>query len=240
VDLGIQGRVALVTASSKGLGRASAIALAKEGVSLVICARDEETLSKTAATLKELGAQVLALPGDVTDPSAPKKLVDAAIERYGRLDIIVANNGGPPPGRALEIDDDALHAALEANLMTSIRLARLGIEHMVPAGWGRICAITSVSVVQPIPNLALSNTARTGLWAWVKTAAMDLMGTGVTLNIACPGLHATDRVKSLGAPDRKLGDPADFGSVVAFMCSGPACYLNGAAVVVDGGETLAL
>jgi 3-oxoacyl-[acyl-carrier protein] reductase len=240
VDLGINGRVALVTASSKGLGRASAIALAQEGASLVICARGEEALEQTASFIREIGVDVLAIAEDVTDAAAPRRLVDAAIERFGRLDIIVANNGGPPPGRALEVDDDALYRAIEANFMTSVRLIRLGVKHMVPAGWGRICAITSYSVVQPIDNLALSNAARTGLWAWVKTAALDLMGTGVTLNIACPGMHLTDRIKSLGAPEREIGDPVDFGKVIAFMCSAPAGYVNGAAFVIDGGETLAL
>jgi 3-oxoacyl-[acyl-carrier protein] reductase len=111
---------------------------------------------------------------------------------------------------------------------------------MRAAGWGRICCIASTSVVQPLPNLALSNLARTGLRAWAKTAAADLSGSGVTLNLACPGSHATDRVRALGHGGGLLGDPADFGAIVAFMCSAAAGFLNGAAVVVDGGSSLAL
>jgi 3-oxoacyl-[acyl-carrier protein] reductase len=179
----------------------------------------------------------------VTDPDAPQRLVDATVERFGRLDILVANAGGPPPGRALDVDDENLAAAVNANLATSIRLVKAALPHMREHGWGRICLIASASVKQPIPNLALSNTARTGLWAWAKTAAADLFPEGITVNLACPGLHATDRVTSLygaGGTDMRLGDPADFGRVVAFLCSSPAAFVSGAALQVDGAATLGL
>ncbi|HEX4217207.1 MAG TPA: SDR family oxidoreductase, partial [Acidimicrobiales bacterium] len=131
-----------------------------------------------------------------------------------------------------------------ANLLTSVRLARSAVPVMAGHGWGRICCIASYSVVQPIPTLALSNTARVGLWAWAKTAANDLADdkTGITLNLACPGPHATERMRQLGGDNTGavMGDPADFGKVVAFLCSDPARFVNGAAVVVDGGTTLAL
>ena len=155
--------------------------------------------------------------------------------------MVIANAGGPPPGRALEIDDDALEAALNANLLSAVRLARQAVLHMRERGWGRLCFITSYSVVQPIPTLALSNTARVGLWAWAKTAAYDLASekSGITLNLVCPGPHATDRMRELGGAE-VMGDPADLGSVVAFLCSQQAGFVNGAAVVVDGGATLAL
>lgn len=240
MDLGLAGRVALVTASSKGLGRASAEALAAEGASVVISARGAEALQQAAEALERGGAEVLAIQADVTEPDAPARLVDRAIERFGRLDVVVANAGGPPAGRALEVDDDLVRAAVEANLLTSVRLVRSALPHMRSAGWGRICCITSYSVVQPVPSLALSNLARAGLWAWAKTAALDLVGSGVTLNLACPGSHATDRMLELGRGSGPMGDPADFGAVVAFMCSAQAGYMNGAAVVVDGGVTLAL
>jgi 3-oxoacyl-[acyl-carrier protein] reductase len=201
VDLGLQGRVALVTASSKGLGRASAQALSEEGAKLVLCARDRQALEEAAA----------AMPG------------------------------GPPPARALEVTDDAVLAAIDANLLRSIRLVRAAVPHMRAAGWGRICLIASISVKQPIPTLALSNTARTGLWAWAKTAAADLADDGITLNLACPGTHATERMRQLGGlGDGWVGDPADFGKVVCFLCSDQARFVSGAALQVDGAATLGL
>ena len=241
MDLGIEGRVALVTASSRGLGRASAQALAAEGARLVLCARGEGPLRETEKALVAEGAEVLAIAADVTEPAAPGRLVAAAVERYGRLDIVVANAGGPPPGRALDVDDDALRAAVEANLLSSVRLVREALPHMRAGSWGRLCCISSYSVVQPIPGLALSNTARSGLRAWAKTAAADLADedSGITLNLVCPGSHGTDRMRDLGGAGR-MGDPADFGRVVAFVCSAPAAFVNGGTIVVDGGATLAL
>jgi len=241
MDLGLRGRVALVTAASKGLGRAAALALAGEGAAVAICARGEEALRRTEQDLVAGGGDVLATVADVTDPGAPRRLVEATVERFDRLDIVVANAGGPPPGRALDVDDDALRSALEANFLTSVRLVREAVPHMRERGWGRICLITSFSVKQPIPTLALSNSARTALWAWAKTAASDLFGEGITLNLACPGHHATDRMKQLGTTsDRPFGDPADFGRVVAFLCSEPAGYVSGAALQVDGAQTAGL
>ena len=137
--------------------------------------------------------------------------------------------------------EDALTAALNANLVTSVRLVREAVPHMRRAGWGRIVLITSSSVKQPIPTLALSNAARAGLYAWAKTAAADLFADGITLNLALPGYHATDRLLAIGAPASvPLGDPADFGKVVAFLCSAPAAYVSGSAVLVDGARTLGL
>ncbi|MBV8982788.1 MAG: SDR family oxidoreductase [Acidimicrobiia bacterium] len=240
MDLGIAGRVALVTASSKGLGRASAIALADEGCKVVVCARGEDALRDTE---KELAARtdVLAIVDDVTEPGAPQRLVEATVDRFGTVDILVPNAGGPPPGRALEFDDDQLAAALNANLATSVRLVRESVPHMRERHWGRICCITSSSIKQPIPTLALSNTARTGLWAWIKTAAAELFPDGITINTAAPGSHATDRMKQLGGGNTEgMGDPVDFGKVVAFLCSQPANFITGAALQVDGGSTIGL
>jgi 3-oxoacyl-[acyl-carrier protein] reductase len=239
MHLGIGGRVALVTASSKGLARASAMALAEEGCKVVVCARGEDALRATEKDLAE-HTEVLALTEDVTDPAAPHRLVGATVDRFGALDILVPNAGGPPPARALEFDDDQLAAALNANLTTSIRLVREAVPHMRERHWGRICCITSYSVKQPIPTLALSNTARTALWAWAKTAAQDLIGDGITLNLASPGPHATERMKQLGGNGNGMGDPADFGRVVAFLCSEPANFVTGAALQVDGGATTGL
>jgi 3-oxoacyl-[acyl-carrier protein] reductase len=240
VNLGIGGRVALVTAASKGLGRASAEALAAEGAKVVICARGEEALAEAEKAIGAMGSEVMAIPADVTDPATPGSLVAATVERFGGLDILVGNAGGPPPGRALEVDDDQLRAALEANLLTSIRLVREAAPHMRAGRWGRICLVTSYSVKQPIPTLALSNTARTALWAWAKTAAADLFPDGITLNLALPGPHATDRMKQLGGSAGPMGDPADFGRIVAFLCSEPANFVSGAALQVDGAATIGL
>ena len=234
MDLGIAGKVALVTAASKGLGRASAAALAAEGARVVISARGEETLQATASAIRDAGGEVTAIPGDVTDPATPAALVAATVEKYGSLDILVANAGGPPPARALEVDDEQIAAAVNANLTTSVRLVRAAVPTMRTAGWGRICLITSYSIKEPLPNLVLSNLARTGLWAWAKTAAADLFADGITLNTACPGSHATDRMTQLGGDSATMGDPADFGAVVAFLCSQQAGYLSGVPVNVDG------
>lgn len=236
MELGVRGKVALVTASSKGLGRAAAQALAEEGARVVISARAEDALRAAAASMS---GEVLAIPADVTRPETPGQLVAAAIERFGALDILVANAGGPPPGRALDHDDVAYEAAINANLLTSIRLVRAAVPHMRAARWGRICLMTSYTVKQPSPTLALSNTARTGLWAWAKTAARDLFPDGITLNLACPGTHATDRARSLGLTG-PMGDPADFGRVVAFLCSEPANFVTGVALQVDGGAVVGL
>ena len=236
MDLGLRDRVAIVTAASKGLGRATAEALAAEGCKVVLNARSADLLEEVAAGLEH----AVVVPGDVTDPATPRLLVDAAVEEWGRLDVVVGNAGGPPPMRALDVDDEQLLAAFEANCLASIRLARAAVPHLRANGWGRVVFIASSSVRQPIPTLALSNTARTALWAWAKTAAQDLAGDGITVNLACPGLHATDRVKELGGGAGRMGDPADFGRVVAFLCSESAAFVSGVALGVDGGAVAGL
>jgi 3-oxoacyl-[acyl-carrier protein] reductase len=236
MDLGIGGKVALVTAASKGLGFGAAKALAAEGCRVAINGHDAGRLD---AAVSSVGGETLALLGDVTEAATPPALVDATVGRFGGLDILVANAPGPPQARALELDDDGLYAALDANLLTSIRLVRAAAPHMRRVGWGRIVLLTSVAIKQPIPDLAASNTARTGLWAWAKTAAADLIGDGITLNLLAPGLHDTDRVRELGHTGR-MGDPDDFGRIVAFLCSASTGYLAGAALQVDGAATLGL
>jgi 3-oxoacyl-[acyl-carrier protein] reductase len=241
MDLGIEGRVALVVAGSRGLGRATAEALAGEGVRVLLSSRSEAALSDAASSMRDRGADVSTHAADITDPGAPAQLVAATVEAFGTIDIVVANAGGPPAARALDLDDARLQSALNANLLSAIRLTREAVPIMRGGGWGRFCYITSYSVVQPVPSLALSNTARTGLWAWVKTAAQDIAAeeSGITMNLLCPGPHATDRMRELGGTG-PMGDPADFGSIAAFLCSQQARFVNGAALVVDGGSTLAL
>ena len=242
MDLGLEGRVAVVAASSKGLGRATAEALAAEGASVLLSARGGAALDEAVQGIRDAGGSAEGVAADITEPDVPAALVARAVERWGRLDIVVGNAGGPPPARALDVDDEAVLAAVEANLLSSVRLARAAVPHLRAGGWGRICFITSVSVRQPIPTLALSNVARTGLWAWAKTAAADLFADGITVNLACPGLHATDRMKALGggATGGPAGDPDDFGKVVAFLCSEPARFVSGTAVGVDGAAVAGL
>ena len=215
MELGLEGRTALVTAASKGLGRGAAYALAREGADVLICGRDEARLRAAVddAPGGNSAGRIDGIVADVTDPEAPARLVEETVGRFGSIHIVVANAGGPPKARALEVDDAELAAALNANLQTSIQ--------------------------QPILDLAYSNVARTGLWAWAKSAAPDLIDDGITINLVCPGLHATDRVKELGHEGR-LGDPDDFGRVVAFLCSEPANNVSGTALRVDGAGTLGL
>jgi 3-oxoacyl-[acyl-carrier protein] reductase len=240
MDLGISGRVAVVAASTKGLGFASAKALAEEGAKVTVCGRNEESLRAAEAQLAGF-TDVLAIAADITEASTPARLVAATLERFGRLDIVVGNGPGPPPGRALEVDDGALQAAFNANMLTSVRLVREAVPHMRAGGWGRVCLITSWTIKQPAPNLSLSNAARTALWAWAKTAASDLLADGITVNVAAPGYHATDRTKQLGVgSDVAMGDPADFGRVVAFLCSEPARFVSGVALQVDGAASRGL
>ncbi|MFZ6004591.1 MAG: SDR family oxidoreductase [Actinomycetota bacterium] len=235
MDLGLTGRVAVVTAASKGLGRATAVALAAEGAMVVLNARNGSALDDLAATMPH----AIVEAGDITGEAMPARLVDAALARWGRVDIVVGNAGGPPSGRALDVTDEQILAAVNANALASIRLARAAVPHMRQRQWGRICFITSFSVRQPIPDLALSNMSRTALWAWAKTAARDLAEDGITVNLAAPGLHATDRLLERGVSGR-TGDPEDFGKVVAFLCSEPASFINGVALGIDGGAVSGL
>ena len=239
MDLGLRGRVAVVAASSKGLGFSSAAALRAEGCEVVLCGRDAAALEAAGDSLR---SPVLQL--DITSPSSPSELVSFALSTFGRLDIVVPNAGGPPPGGALDVTDEQLLAAFEANCVASIRLVRAALPHLQSAGWGRVCMITSYTVKQPARALALSNVARTGLWAWVKTAAQDVAGSGITINMAAPGPHATDRMKQLSGGGAvaagSMGAPDDFGAVVAFLCSEQAGFVNGVALNVDGGAVTGL
>lgn len=235
MDLGLAGRVAIVTAASKGLGRACAQALSAEGARLVLNARDAAALEELAASMDN----AVVVPGDITDPALPARLVETAFDRWGRVDVVVGNAGGPPSGRALDVTDDQLLEAVQANLLASVRLARAAVPHMQGQHWGRVVFIASASVRQPIRDLVLSNVARTGLWAWTKTAAQDLAEQGITVNLIAPGLHATDRLLERGVTGR-TGDPADFGQVVAFLCSEQARFINGVALGVDGGTVTGL
>jgi 3-oxoacyl-[acyl-carrier protein] reductase len=236
MDLGIEGKAALVTAASAGLGFGCASALSDEGCRVAINGHDAARVDAAAAAL---GGDALALAADVTDPDAPAALVASTVERFGALDILIANAPGPPQAGALDVTDEALLEAIEANLLTSVRLVRAAVPQMRAAGWGRIVLLTSVAIKEPIPDLAASSAARTGLWAWAKSAAHDLIGDGITLNVLAPGLHDTARVRALGHTG-PTGEPAEFGRIAAFLCSVHTGFLSGVALQVDGAGTLGL
>lgn len=243
MDLGLRDRVAAVAAASRGLGKAAATSLAREGARVAICGRNEDRLAAAEADLAAVAGgpeRVLALALDVV--AEPERFVEATAEHFGALHVLVANAGGPPPGGALEVDDDAYRRAFEANCMASIRMARAAVPHMRRAGWGRICFIASMTVKHPAPALALSNAARSALAAFAKTLAGEVARDGITVNLALPGTHDTERVRELGGrldpasvPVGRLGRPEDFGDVVAFLCSEPASFVTGTGLLVDGG-----
>lgn len=236
MDLGINGRRAAVAAASAGLGFASALALAAEGVQIAICGRDRARIDAAAA---RIGANAVPLVADVSTPDGAAAFVEAAGDALGGVDILVTNAGGPPGGNFAQTPVDAYPAALDLNLMSVVAMCKAAVPAMQDRGWGRIVAITSLSVRQPMAQLILSNTARAGATAFLKTLAREVAADGVTVNSVQPGLHLTDRLQEIyrdGLPDRPLGDPADFGQIVAFLCSGQARFVTGAALNVDGGD----
>ncbi|MBR12825.1 MAG: short-chain dehydrogenase [Acidimicrobiaceae bacterium] len=244
MDLGISGRTALVTGASTGLGLASAQALAAEGVTVALASRSAEKLAAAAATID---GEVPTLAVDLADDSSIDTMLAAAVEALDHVDILVANAGGPPPGTFASTNVDLYPAALQLNLLAHVRMCKALIPPMRDRGWGRVVAITSVTVREPSPNLMLSNTARAGLTGFLKTTATEVARDGVTVNSIQPGLHATGRLAEIyddldavaaGHPMGRIGDPADFGRIVAFLCSETANYVNGTGLPVEGGSLL--
>ena len=257
MDLGLKNRVAVVTASSAGLGRAVAEALAMEGARLAICSRDEGRINETAAAIRErYGAEVLSAVCDVKDPKDVRGFAESVLSEYGQADILFANAGGPPPGTATRVSPADYEEALRLNLMSTVNLVYAFLPSMRKRRWGRIIASTSISVKQPLPNLALSNVSRVGVVALIKSLSREIAGENITANVVAPGYIMTDRVKSvvgdsadkdgvsferaLGAitaeiPAGRTGRPEEFGALVAFLASEPAAYINGVTVLIDGG-----
>ena len=251
--MGIAGRRALVCASSKGLGRGCAEALAAEGVDLVLNARSADTLEVTAEEIRAVhGVNVTTVPADVTTVTGRA----AILEQAGDLDIVINNAGGPPPGSWRDWDRDAFIAAFDANAYAAIALMQATVPAMCDRGWGRVVNITSVSVKQPIGVLGLSNTARAALTGFVAGIARDVAHQGVVINNLLPGLHATDRTVGLDTyessltgeavadvaarrqttiPARRYGSTSEFGATCAFMCSVQAGFMIGQNILLDGG-----
>ncbi len=254
MDMGISGKRALVCASSKGLGRGCAEALAAEGVNLVLNARTKGPLEQTAEAIRATyGVDVIAVAADITSAEGQAEVLAAA----GDIDILVNNAGGPPPGIWSDWDREDFIKALDANMLTPITLMKAVLPAMMAKGWGRIVNITSKSVKAPIAVLGLSNTARAGLTGYVAGTSRQVAGSGVTINNLQPGMHATDRGLSLAhkraeesgmsfedaleeatanIPARRYGTSGEFGAACAFLCSQHAGFIVGQNILLDGGE----
>jgi 3-oxoacyl-[acyl-carrier protein] reductase len=249
-------RVAIVMAATKGLGRGCAEALARQGFRLVICARDQQGVDEAVAALRDGGADAVGCAADVSKLDDIRGVFQVADQTYGRVDALVANAGGPPPGAFESLSEDAWRQAFELTLMSAVRAISMAIPRMRAAGYGRIIVLGSSSVRMPLPNLALSNVFRPGLVGAVKTLAVELARDGITVNMVSPGRVDTDRVRSLDEgrakreettyeearsrsertiPMGRYGRPADVGELVAFLASEQAGYITGQSILVDGG-----
>jgi 3-oxoacyl-[acyl-carrier protein] reductase len=257
MDLGLTGRVAIVTASSRGLGRACALELAREGATVVICARGGGQLAVTVDEIRTAtGAEVLGMEIDLTDAAQIDHLANETLRRYGHIDVLVTNNGGPPAGFFDDFGDEDWLAAHQLTLMSAIRLIRAVLPAMRAQQWGRIVNITSVSVKEPIDNLLFSNVYRPGVVALAKTLSTQVAADGITINNVAPGYTRTDRVLELAQdraerehkaveeilaertssyPTRRMGEPEELAALVAFLASERASYITGTTIQVDGG-----
>ncbi len=257
MDLGLEGKVAMVAAASQGLGRATALSLAKEGARLALCARHPEALEETAAEIRAAtGAEVLTVATDLTDAEQIATFADRTLAQYGTVHVLVNNAGGPPPGAFEDLPDDAWDAAFTLTLMSAVRLTRAVLPNMRGQKWGRVVNISSFGTKQPINPLLLSNSLRLAVVGWAKTVSNLVAQDNVTINSVGPGWTWTDRVASLLAgraeaggkseaeaeaeitatiPMRRMGRPEELADVVTFLCSERASYVTGTSLMVDGG-----
>jgi len=257
MDLGLKNRVALVAASSQGIGLATAEAFAAEGCRVAMCARNQQTLEAAAQKIrKQFNAQVFAEAFDVTDPSAVARFVTATAEKFGSVDICVTNAGGPPAKGFLACSDDDWQNAIDANFLSTVYFAREVIPHMQQKCWGRIVTITSITTKQPVTDLVLSNAVRAAVVGLVKSLANEFGKDGILVNNVGPGFTATDRLKELAAarskssgkkeqeifdawaadaPLKRLGEPREVAQAIIWLASERASYVTGQTILVDGG-----
>ncbi len=257
MDLGLKDKIAIVTASSKGLGKACAVGLAREGAKVVICARNLTDLEKAKAEIENSSNNdVLAVQADVTNYDDIKKLVNSTVERFGTIHILVTNAGGPPAGYFESFSDEDWNNAFNLNFMSTVRLIREVLPFMKSQRWGRIINITSVTVKQPIDNLILSNSIRMSVLGLSKTLALQLAKYNILINNVAPGYTLTDRVKFIleqrakdtgktieevkselakDIPLGRLAEPEELANLVVFLASERASYITGATIPVDGG-----
>lgn len=262
MDLGLKGRSAAVAAASRGLGRATALALAREGCSVAICGRDPKKIRASADFIeRETGGRVLAVTADVGSRVDCERFIGETVGAFGRLDILVTNTGGPPAGNFAATDAAEWEKAYNGLLANVIHLVRAAVPHMKEAKWGRILNIASLSVKQPIDNLILSNTFRPAIAGFSKSLSKELGPYGILVNTICPGYTRTDRLEELAesrvkasgitkeqyyeslaknVPVGRVGEPEEFANVAAFLCSERASYVSGVALAVDGGSSAGL
>ncbi|MFC5831097.1 SDR family oxidoreductase [Nonomuraea insulae] len=249
MDLGISGKVALVTGGSAGIGLAAAKSLAREGCDVCIAARDPEKLADAVVELQEFGKVVHAVLADVEDPAAARRVVEETRDVVGPVDILVANAGGPPPGRFDELGLADWDVAVQRNLLGTVRLIHAVLPEMRSRGWGRIVTITSRSAREALDGLALSNATRSAVAGVVRTVAREAARDGVRINNVMPGSIATERLlqtagseeevrrRGEASPAGRVGSPEEVGDVVAFLASERASFVNGVSMLVDGGES---
>ncbi len=257
MDLGLKGKIAFVAAASKGLGRAVAEELAAEGASLILCARNAETLNRVSEQIaKKSGVAVLPVVADVSNTQDVEKAVQAGIEKFGRIDILVTNAGGPPAGQFESLSREMWEAATRLTLNSVLELTRAVLTGMKQRRWGRILNVTSICVKQPVDNLILSNTLRAAVTGFARTLANEVATDGITVNNILPGYTRTERVEELAKaaaekegistseanarweneiPMKRLGEPREFAALAAFLVSERASYITGTSIPVDGG-----
>jgi len=257
MDLNINGKIAIVCASSKGLGRAVAEALAAEGVNLALCSRDKNTIEKVGREIASAyNVDVLAAACDITRAEDINAFHEQVIHHFKTCHILFANAGGPPPGKVEQFKGDDFRKALELNLLSTINVVNAFLPYMKEQKWGRILANTSISVKQPIPSLALSNVSRVGVVAYIKSLAQEVGAFNVTANALAPGYIMTERVEQLlenqakqqnidyktakanlveSIPVKMIAPPSQFGALAAFLASEQAAYITGETILIDGG-----
>jgi 3-oxoacyl-[acyl-carrier protein] reductase len=259
MNLGLRGKFGIVCAASRGLGRAAATALAREGASLVICSRDRKRINDAAAAMRRTaakGADVVPMVADMSNASDIERLVRSALNRFGRIDILVNNAGGPPVAAFPDLSDEAWEQGTRLTLMGTVRCIRAVLPHMKKQGWGRVVTITSIAARQPINDLVISSSIRPGLLGLTKVLGNQYSADGICINAVAPGFILTDRQKEIGAarakargttfeaylkesareiPLGRLGRPEELADVIAFLCSERASYVTGTTITVDGG-----